>query len=95
MEPNRDEDQSTPVGNPFQPPFHNTYPMKRRFNQITVWFNNLPSVGKVIVVIVGGSLGLSLLKSVFQLITSLISLALLGIILYVVYKFFITPKSPQ
>ncbi|WP_446366227.1 hypothetical protein [Coleofasciculus sp. G3-WIS-01] len=83
------------MGNPFQPPFYNTYPMKRRFNQITAWFNNLPSVGKVIVVIVGGSLGLSLLKSVFQLITSLISLALLGIILYVVYKFFITPKSPQ
>lgn len=95
MEPNRDDDQSTPVGNPFQPPFYNTYPMKQRFNQISAWFNSLPTVGKVIVVIVGGSFGLSLLKTVFQLITSLISLALLGIILYVVYKFFITPKSPQ
>ena len=57
MEPNRDDDQSTPVGNPFQPPFYNTYPMKRRFNQISAWFNSLPSVGKVMVVIVGGTLG--------------------------------------
>lgn len=95
MEPNRDNHQSTPVGNPFQPPFYSTYPMKQGLNQIRTWFQGLPTVGKVMVVVVGGSLGLSLFKTVFQLITSLISLAILGIILYMVYKFFITPQSPQ
>jgi p-aminobenzoyl-glutamate transporter AbgT len=65
------------------------------FNQLTNWFNSLPTVGKVAVVLIGASVGLSLLRSVLQLVGALISLVILGGILYLVYKFVITPQSPK
>jgi hypothetical protein len=49
----------------------------------------------VAVVLIGGSVGLSLLRSVLQLVGALISLVILGGILYLVYKFVITPQSPK
>src|SRR5919199_1476978 len=38
------------------------------FNQLTNWFNSLPTAGKVAVVLIGASVGLSLLRSVLQLV---------------------------
>jgi hypothetical protein len=64
-------------------------------NQVVNWFNSLPSAGKVAVVVVAAFVGFSLLRTVFQLVASLISLAILGVILYLVYKFLITPQSPK
>lgn len=61
--------------------------------QVASWFNRLPTPGKVAVVIVAAIVGFSVLRSVFQLVASLISLAILGVVLYLVYKFFVTPKS--
>lgn len=63
--------------------------------QVRRWFDQLPIVGKVIVVAVGFGIGLSLLKTVFQLITSLLTLAIIGALGYVGYQVFISPKKNQ
>ena len=75
--------------------FPDSHPVKLALNRVAIWFNSLPSLGKVVVVIVGLSASMSLLSSVLQLVASLISLAILGIILYGVYKFFVMPQSPN
>lgn len=59
------------------------------------WFNSLPSVGKVTVGIIAALIGFSLLSSVLQLLASLVTLAILGGILYVVYQFFVTSQSSK
>jgi hypothetical protein len=61
--------------------------------QFIVWFNAIPSSGKLLAIVGGGILSLSLMKTVYQLVTSLISLSILGVILYLVYRFWILPKN--
>jgi len=60
--------------------------------QVTRWFHDLPIVGKVIVVAIGLGIGFSLLKTVFQLITSLLTLAIIGGLGYVGYQVLIKSK---
>lgn len=64
-------------------------------NRVVNWFNLLPKPGQVVVVAIAAIVGVSLFLSVLQLVASLISLAILGVILYLVYKFFVTPPSPK
>lgn len=63
------------------------------FNQVVNWFNGLANPAKVAVVAIAVLVGFSVVKSILQLVASLIGLAILGIILYLVYKFLITPQS--
>jgi len=67
----------------------------KTLNKITDWFNGLPSTAKVIVIVVAALVGFSLLRTVFQLVASLFSLAVLGVLLYLVYKFWIAPQPRQ
>lgn len=100
LEKELERNQHQPVGEP-----RSNQPLQRRasdlqanglmFKRIANWFNSLPKAGKVTVVIIAALVGFSLLRSVLQLVTSLISLALLGAILYLVYKFFVAPQSPK
>ncbi len=76
-------------------PVNDSQPEKSVLNQVVNWFNSLPSAGKVAVVAIAAILGFSLLRSVLQLVASLISLAILGVLLYLVYKFFVAPRSSQ
>jgi hypothetical protein len=64
-------------------------------NRVVNWFNILPKPGKVAVVAIAAIVGVSLFLSLLRLVASLISLAILGVILYLVYKFFVTPPSPK
>jgi hypothetical protein len=64
-------------------------------NKVVNWYNSLPTPGKVAVLAIALLFGLSLLQTLFQLVTSLIGLAILGGILYLVYKFFMTSQSSQ
>lgn len=64
-------------------------------SKVVNWYNSLPTPGKVAVLAIALLFGLSLLQTVFQLVTSLIGLAILGGILYLVYKFFMTSQSSQ
>jgi hypothetical protein len=65
------------------------------YDRIVIWFDRIPSSGKVLVLAVGGLLGLTLLKTFLQLVSSLITLLVLGIIFYVVYKFWIAPNPNE
>jgi hypothetical protein len=64
-------------------------------NRVVNWFDILPKPAKVAVVAIAAMVGVSLFLSVLRLVASLISLAILGVILYLVYKFFVTPQSPK
>jgi hypothetical protein len=67
----------------------------RSYQQSIAWFNSIPSSAKLVAIAGGGLLGLTLIKTVFQLITSLLTLSVLGIILYLVYRFWIAPKGGE
>lgn len=80
-----------PIQRPANPPQADGLPLQQIFN----WFNRLPDAGKVAVALVAALVAFSVLKSVFQLVTSIISLAVLGVILYLVYRFFVARQSPK
>jgi hypothetical protein len=67
--------------------------IKQSYQQFITWFNNIPASGKLLAIAAGGLLSLTLIKTVFQLVTSLITLSILGTILYLVYRFWVSPKS--
>lgn len=85
----------TPPKQPLQRSINNSQPEKSGLNQLANWFNSLPKAGKVAVVAIATLIGFSVLRSVLQLVGALISLAVVGGILYLVYKFFVTPQSPK
>lgn len=61
--------------------------------QVRRWFDQLPLFGKVIVGAVAVGISLSLLKTVFQLITSVLTLVIIGALGYVGYQVFISSKN--
>jgi len=56
------------------------------------WFEQLPQLGKIAVIAGGAIVGFSLLKTVLQLVTSLLTLALVAGALYVGYRLFLAPE---
>ncbi len=69
--------------------------LQQGYQQFLSWFNGIPASGKLLAIAGGGLLSLTLIKTVFQLITSLITLSVFGVILYLVYRFWILPKGEQ
>lgn len=69
--------------------------LKNTYQQFITWFNGIPASGKLLAIAGGGLLSLTLIKTVFQLITSLITLSVFGIILYLVYRFWVLPKGSE
>lgn len=65
------------------------------YSQFLGWYQTLPQVGQVAVVAGGILIGLSALSIVFQLIRLAFSLAVLGVIVYLGYKFFLVPQSSK
>ncbi len=53
------------------------------------WFQALPTVGKIVVTFGGFMIGLSLLTTVFKIVTSLITLVIIGGAVYLGYKFLV------
>jgi hypothetical protein len=64
-------------------------------NQFLNWYKELPQMGQIIVLIGGAVVGLSMLGVVFQLIRLAVSLAILGVLGYVGYRFFWASQSSQ
>jgi hypothetical protein len=69
--------------------------LQESYRQFIAWFSGIPSSGKLLAIGAGGLLGLTLIKTVFQLVTSLITLSVLGTIFYLAYRFWILPKSGE
>lgn len=59
------------------------------------WFNSLPSWGKLTVIGVGAIVGIAILRAVLSLVAAVISLSVLGVILYLAYQFFIARSTNE
>ncbi len=64
-------------------------------NSAKIWFDRLPQSGKLAVGIAGVMMGFSVLNSLLHLISSLVSIAILGLILYLGYRYLITSKETK
>ncbi len=83
-------------GEPIQAPPPSTPPSTTSTNwidQIGSWLGSLSDSGKVIVAIIAVFVTLAVLSIVLQLISLAIRFAVLGLILFLVYRFFFRPKS--
>ncbi|MCU0535372.1 MAG: hypothetical protein MUD14_15900 [Hydrococcus sp. Prado102] len=79
--------QTTPINNTNIPEeAHNAV------YRIQLWFDSLPPVGRLAVALVAMTIAFSILSTIFKVITSLLSVAVVGIVLYLGYKFFMTPR---
>ncbi|MEH1925846.1 hypothetical protein [Nostoc sp.] len=61
-----------------------------QLERFQIWFNNLSGTKKLVVSGVTVLVGLAMLQAVFKLVASLITLALLAVLVYVGYKFFVS-----
>jgi hypothetical protein len=62
-------------------------------SKIEEWFNVLPPVGKIAVGGVGAIAALSILTTVLKIVSSLVSIAIMSVVLYFAYKFFVASKE--
>jgi hypothetical protein len=63
------------------------------YNQFLDKFETLPKPGKVAVFAVGAIIVLTVFNTVVQLISALLTLAVLGVLIYIAYKLAIAPDS--
>ncbi len=63
--------------------------------QFQGWYEALPTLAKVAVAIALVFIALSLLGKVLNLIASLISVTIMAVVLYGLYRIFLRPKSSQ
>ncbi len=63
--------------------------------RISSWFNRLSGIGKLVVLGVAALFGFAILQFVFKLIATVISLALLALLVYLGYKFFVSSTARQ
>lgn len=59
------------------------------------WFFDLPSAGRIVVLALAIVTGFSLLRAVLEVVASFVSLAMLLLVAYVVYKIFIAGDWPS
>ncbi|OKH26681.1 hypothetical protein NIES593_01100 [Hydrococcus rivularis NIES-593] len=69
--------------------------IENAFNRIKVWFDGLPPAGRLIVTLVALTIAFSIVSTIFQIVTSLLSTAVFAVILYLVYRFLTTSRSPN
>jgi hypothetical protein len=66
-----------------------------QLERFQIWFNSLSGVKKLVVSGVTVLVGLAMLQAVFKLVASVITLALLAVLVYVGYKFFVSSTTRQ
>lgn len=67
-------------------------PLKKGYQQFLGWFKDLPKVGQIVVAVVGIAAALTLLRTLVELISLAITLAVIGIIVYIGYQLFKSSK---
>ncbi|MDY7013219.1 MAG: hypothetical protein SVX43_06365 [Cyanobacteriota bacterium] len=87
-----EEPQSPKEELPFSP---SSVQWSRLRQQVRDWFEQLPGAGKAIALLAAVAIGLSLLKTLLQLVSAAIATVFFGVLLYAAYKFFIAPSSSQ
>jgi hypothetical protein len=64
-------------------------------NNLKEWFSVLPTVGKIAVGGLGAIAALSVFGAVLKIVSSLVSIAIMSVVLYFAYKFFIASSSEK
>jgi hypothetical protein len=77
---------------PLNPPNN---PEKSVIPMISNWFSSLPTGGKVIIAVFGTMLAFSLINTVFSLVKSLLTIAILGGVLYFIYRVVVKQKNTE
>ncbi|ACK72369.1 conserved hypothetical protein [Gloeothece citriformis PCC 7424] len=85
VEVNPDPEQPNDLSKPFE----------KTLYQLKQWYGNLSTPAQVAVAIVGIVLVFSVLNSVLKLVASLLTITILAVVLYGLYKFLITPRPHQ
>ncbi|MBR8826629.1 MAG: hypothetical protein DSM107014_01770 [Gomphosphaeria aponina SAG 52.96 = DSM 107014] len=67
--------------------------LQKLSSQIKDWFKSLSPIGKVTVLIGGLILGGSLINSLLQVVISGLSIAILGLVVYFLYKYLIVNQE--
>ena len=70
-------------------------PVKTLFTNLKTWYNDLSNTGKLVVAGVGVVLGFGFLSLFLRLVSTIITLAVLGGALYLGYKFLIESDPSQ
>lgn len=83
------------VSQPQKPsqPQPDNFQLQVQFNKLSNWFNSLPGFGKLIVVGVAAIVGLAIVRALLKLVSAVISLAVLAVLLYFGYQFFVRRRS--
>ncbi len=76
-----------------QSSFDTSQSIQSLYSQFIIWYQGLTRVGQVAVIVGGALIGLSLVSTVVKLISLALNLAVLGVIVYVAYKFFLAPQA--
>ncbi|RMF21082.1 MAG: hypothetical protein D6756_13130 [Cyanobacteria bacterium J083] len=69
--------------------------LRAKFSSGQIWFQSLPTTAKLVIAGVLLLVGFSLLSTVLRLVTSLLTLGIIALILYSLYRFFFSPRSPD
>lgn len=80
---------------PSQPQTASAETFHRLRRQVRDWFDRLPKAGKIAVAAIALVFGFSVLRMIFQLVVSIVSLAAIAGVVYLGYKFFIASDSSQ
>lgn len=67
--------------------------MQSWINYSKAWFNNLPKVAKAAVTLGGVWLGFSVLGAILHIVSSILSIGIIGLILYIGYRWFNSSSS--
>lgn len=85
---------SYPVSQPKQPLQQtNAFQPVQLPNRLLNWFNGLPGLGKLIIIGIAALIGFGILQAVLRLVAAVISLAILAVLLYLIYQFFLARSS--
>lgn len=93
VELNSPPPQVTQPARSVKPQTDSSQSVQSQLNRFTNWFNGLSGFGKVIVAGVAVIVGFAILRAVLKLVFAVISLAILVVLLYFGYQFFLARSS--
>jgi hypothetical protein len=65
---------------------------KSWLSDLVVWINGLTGVTKIVAIAVVGVVAFGIMSFVFKLVTAAISLAIMALVVYILYKLFLEPE---
>jgi len=78
---------------PLQPQTDSSRTLHSQLNRFISWFNGLPGLGRLLAIGFLAIVGFAILRAVLQLVAAVISLAVLAVLLYFVYQFFLARSA--